>query len=217
MAHGVLRPLRGAALPQRLAALHREIVDVVRRYQPDVAALEQSNRDKEAVVLRFETLEQARRELTNRVAARLGVPPDQARVSTFCERLGAQGASLQEAAENLRAVIGSLKELVDVGRGMLVASVGSATALELGLSPLLAESGDLQRVTFGKLEPLVSRMQETEPDRLLPLLVVDLRQGTDLKTLVAAAALANVRAFAGGVGTLPRLTFVGSHRSGVNN
>jgi hypothetical protein len=87
--------------------------------------------------------------------------------------------------------------LVDVGRGMLVASVGSATALDLGLSPLLADSGDVQRVTFGKLEPLVSRMQETEPDKLLPLLVEDLRKGTELKTLVSAAALANVRAFAG--------------------
>jgi len=87
--------------------------------------------------------------------------------------------------------------LVDVGRGMLVASVGSATAFELGLSPLLAERGDVQRVTFGKLEPLVSRMQETEPDKLLPLLVEDLRRGTELRTLVSAAALANVRAFAG--------------------
>jgi flagellar biosynthesis/type III secretory pathway chaperone len=105
------------ALVETLQADQRRIID------QDVAALEQSNRDKEAVVLRFETLEQARRELTNRVAARLGVPPDQARVSTFCERLGAQGASLQEAAENLRAVIGSLKELVDVGRGFLEQSI----------------------------------------------------------------------------------------------
>ncbi|MBT4864538.1 MAG: hypothetical protein HON53_05365 [Planctomycetaceae bacterium] len=86
--------------------------------------------------------------------------------------------------------------LADVGRGMLVASVGSTAALELGLSPALAgETG--KRLTFGKLEPLVSLMQETEPNKLLPLLVNELKSGSDLKTLTTAAALANVRAFAG--------------------
>lgn len=86
--------------------------------------------------------------------------------------------------------------LADVGRGMLVASLGSATALELGLTQSLAEDSD-QRLTFGRLEPLVSMMQETSPDKLLPLLVEQLKAGTDLKTLVTSAALANVRAFGG--------------------
>jgi hypothetical protein len=86
--------------------------------------------------------------------------------------------------------------LADVGRGMLVASVGSATALELGLSPALADETE-KRLTFGKLEPLVSLMQETSPEKLLPLLVGELQAGRDLKTLTSAAALANVRAFAG--------------------
>ena len=57
------------------------------------------------------------------------------------------------------------KFLADVGRGMLVASVGSATALDLGLSAAWADDAD-QRVTFGNLEPLVSLMQETAPDKL---------------------------------------------------
>lgn len=86
--------------------------------------------------------------------------------------------------------------LADVGRGMLVASVGAATAIDLGLSPAFAD-GDEGRVTFGQLEPLVSQMQESQPDKLLTALAESLRRGTDLKTLVTAAALANVRAFAG--------------------
>jgi hypothetical protein len=86
--------------------------------------------------------------------------------------------------------------LEDVGRGMLLASLGSATAWELGLSPAVADEPN-PRLTFGELEPLVSLMQETSPDQLLPLLVDKMRAGTQLKTLVTSAALANVRAFGG--------------------
>jgi hypothetical protein len=86
--------------------------------------------------------------------------------------------------------------LEDVGRGMLVASLGSATAMDLGITPCLAEESS-QRLTFGKLEALVSFMQETPPDKLLPLLVDKLKAGTSLKALVSSAALANARAFGG--------------------
>ena len=86
--------------------------------------------------------------------------------------------------------------LAEVGRGMLVASLGTATAIELGLASSLAEESP-QRLTFGPLEPLVSLMQETAPDKLLPILVAKLKAGMDLKTLVTSAALANVRAFGG--------------------
>jgi hypothetical protein len=86
--------------------------------------------------------------------------------------------------------------LEDVGRGMLVASLGSAAAFDLGISPCIAEEAN-QRLTFGTLEPLVSLMQETPPDKLLPLLVEKLNSGTELKTLVSSAALANARAFGG--------------------
>ena len=60
--------------------------------------------------------------------------------------------------------------MAEVGRGMLVASVGSATALDLELSRGLAdEEGDSElRLTFGPLERLASLMQETPPDKLLP-------------------------------------------------
>jgi hypothetical protein len=86
--------------------------------------------------------------------------------------------------------------LADVGQGMLVATLGSAAALELGLSRAIADEA-APRLTFGALEPLVSLMQETLPENLLPLASKQLAAGVDLKTLVAAAALANARAFGG--------------------
>src|SRR5262249_48826011 len=52
-------------------------------------------------------------------------------------------------------------------------------------------------LSLGKLEPLVSLMQETPINRLLPTLVEKHQAGTDLKTLTAAAALANARTFGG--------------------
>src|SRR5260370_42495750 len=86
--------------------------------------------------------------------------------------------------------------LADVGKGMLVASVGSALATELRLAPAFAgDSPD--RLTFGAMEPLVGLMQDTPADKLLPILVDKLKSGTELKTLVAAGALANARTFGG--------------------
>ncbi len=86
--------------------------------------------------------------------------------------------------------------LAQVGEGMLVASVGYAAAVEMGLAPARAEEAP-GSLAFGPLEPLVALMQETPTDRLLPLLVERLRSGADLRQLVAAAALANARTFAG--------------------
>jgi hypothetical protein len=86
--------------------------------------------------------------------------------------------------------------LADVGKGMVVASVGSALAADLGFGSVLAGEPD-NALTFGKLEPLVCLMQETSPDQLLALLAERLRNGTDLGQLVAAAALANARTFGG--------------------
>jgi len=83
-----------------------------------------------------------------------------------------------------------------VGQGMLVASVGAGLASELNLG--VAYGGETAgALSFGPLEPLVVLMQETPVDRLLPTLVERLNQGTELRTLVAAAALANARTFGG--------------------
>src|SRR5439155_11096406 len=86
--------------------------------------------------------------------------------------------------------------LKDVGKGVVVASVGSGLAADLGFSPAFAEQGT-ERLTFGALEPLVTLMQETPAPRLLPLVVERLRQGTPLRQIVAAGALANARTFGG--------------------
>ncbi|MCA9190469.1 MAG: hypothetical protein KDB03_01855 [Planctomycetales bacterium] len=86
--------------------------------------------------------------------------------------------------------------MADVGCGMLTSSIGASTALEIGLPHLLANDSN-PRVTFGSLEPLVSLMQEATSDELLPELVNRLHSGESLRKLVAAGALANVRAFAG--------------------
>jgi hypothetical protein len=84
--------------------------------------------------------------------------------------------------------------LADVGRGMLVATIGYDVAQELGMASVLAEESPL---SFGSLEPLVCLMQETPVNQLLPALAEKLSSGTDLRRLVAAAALANARTFGG--------------------
>ncbi len=86
--------------------------------------------------------------------------------------------------------------LADVGKGMLVAGIGSSLATELGISIALADD-DSTRLTFGPLEPLVDLMQQTQLEKLQPALVNKIKSGVELKTLVAAGALANARSFGG--------------------
>jgi hypothetical protein len=86
--------------------------------------------------------------------------------------------------------------LANIGQGMLLAGVGSSVALDLGLTNAKAAEQP-QKLDFGDLEPLVALMQNTPADKLLPMLVEKNRQGTTLKTLVAAGALANARTFGG--------------------
>ncbi len=88
--------------------------------------------------------------------------------------------------------------LTTVGQGMLVVSVGTQLAGDLGLAKANAAENDApDSINFGSLEPLVLLMQETPIERLLPSLNDQLKQGTPLKSLVAAAALANARTFGG--------------------
>lgn len=86
--------------------------------------------------------------------------------------------------------------LAQVGRGMIVASVGYATAFDMGLTPAVADdaSGEL---TFGDRERLVDLLQQTPADKILPTAVNLLSSGTHLRDIVAAAALANARTFGG--------------------
>ena len=77
---------------------------------------------------------------------------------------------------------------------MLVMGVGGAS-----LERLLAtfETGEADALDFGALEPLAALIQETAPDALQSKLIEEIRGGTELRTIVAAAALANARTFGG--------------------
>lgn len=86
--------------------------------------------------------------------------------------------------------------LTEVGRGMLVATVGYEVASDLGLASALGADTP-KTLSFGPMESLVCLMQETRANRLLPALINQLHSGTDLRTLTAAAALANARTFGG--------------------
>jgi hypothetical protein len=86
--------------------------------------------------------------------------------------------------------------LADVGRGMLVASLGSAVAIDLGLATASATEG-ADTLSFGKLEPLAALLQDTPLNKLNSVLVGKLKEGTELRTLVAAGSLANAREFGG--------------------
>lgn len=85
--------------------------------------------------------------------------------------------------------------LGDVGKGMLIAAVGPMLACDLGLAKT-PDPHD-EPLVFGGLEELVCGLQETPIGELNALLVRKIRGGTDLKTLIAAGALANARSFGG--------------------
>src|SRR5688572_1052014 len=87
--------------------------------------------------------------------------------------------------------------LSDVGCGVLVASVGATMATDLGLSSAALAAGPDAAIRFGRLEPLAQLMRDTPVKELLPVLTRKLADGTPLKDLVAAAALANARTFGG--------------------
>ena len=87
--------------------------------------------------------------------------------------------------------------LAEVGRGMLVTTVGLEVASGLGLATATAAEAPETALTFGPLEPLVALMQETPVAKLLPILAGKLRAGTSLRDLTAAGALANARTFGG--------------------
>ncbi|MDZ4783558.1 MAG: hypothetical protein SGJ19_25200 [Planctomycetia bacterium] len=87
--------------------------------------------------------------------------------------------------------------LTDVGRGMLAVGLGSTLAADLGFSTAYAGEAT-EPMSFGAYDPLIDLLQSTPADQLQPVLVQKLQRGeTDLRTLIAAAALANAETFGG--------------------
>ena len=124
------------SLLEQESVLLRELVELLQSDQrriisQDIPALEKSNFRKEEVVLRFQALEGARLRLTQRLGRELGLPPEEMRISDISPRLGPEGQELEQAAEKLRALVGSFQELVIIGRGFLEQSI-------LGIRSLLA-------------------------------------------------------------------------------
>ncbi len=86
---------------------------------------------------------------------------------------------------------------VDVGRGMLVAGLGTAVAGNLGFSTAFADQGP-ESLNLGPYQALVELIRSTPPDKLQPMLVAKLKSGeVNNKLLISAAALANAEAFGG--------------------
>ncbi len=87
--------------------------------------------------------------------------------------------------------------LSDVGRGMLAAGLGTSLASDLGFSTAFAAQGS-DAVPLGQYTALVELMRSTPAAKLQPLLATKALKGeTDLKSLTAAAALANAVTFGG--------------------
>jgi hypothetical protein len=87
--------------------------------------------------------------------------------------------------------------LMDVGRGMLVAGLGTSVVTNIGLSSAFADRGP-DSLPLGPYEALVELLRTTPPDKLQPILVAKLKAGElDNQKLIAAAALANAEAFGG--------------------
>ncbi|MFN0051512.1 MAG: hypothetical protein ACKV0T_04930 [Planctomycetales bacterium] len=87
--------------------------------------------------------------------------------------------------------------LSEVGRGMLVAGLGTTVASNLGFSAAFADRGS-DALELGSYESLVELIRSTPPEKLQPILVAKLKAGeVDSKKLISAAALANAEAFGG--------------------
>lgn len=85
----------------------------------------------------------------------------------------------------------------DTAKKMMLGTLGAGIINDLDLAPGLAEEKESPTVLFGELEPLVALLQETPLEKLQPLLVKKIQQGTQLKTLISAGSLANARTFGG--------------------
>jgi flagellar biosynthesis/type III secretory pathway chaperone len=150
------------AVLEEQTRLSRELVEILQADQQrilrqEIAALEASSAAKEALALRMHAAEQTRRRATEALARELGLPdgPD-TRVSALVARLGAEGGALERAADNLRAVVGSLRELVALSRGFLEQSI-------LGIRGLLQLLHSLRAPQPPTYDALGRMAQQSDP------------------------------------------------------
>jgi hypothetical protein len=81
--------------------------------------------------------------------------------------------------------------LSDVGRGMLVAGLGTSLAGDLGFSTAFAEQGSAS-IPLGEYAALVELMRSTPAEKLQPMLAAMVLKGqVNLPKLIGAGALAN--------------------------
>jgi hypothetical protein len=84
----------------------------------------------------------------------------------------------------------------DSARKMMLGTLGAGVIADLQLAPVFGDDLDAS-VSFGEFEPLVAMLQETPLEKLQPILVKKIQQGTKLQTLISAGSLANARTFGG--------------------
>jgi len=120
---------------QQIVALLAEQTDLARQLvqalqddkpriiQHDTEALEKSNLQKEELMVRLHATERRRQDACIRLAQQLGLNAEDAVVSKLCHHLGSDGAPLAEAADRLRAVVASLRDLVAISHGFLEQSI----------------------------------------------------------------------------------------------
>ncbi len=137
--------------------LARKLVEALQEDKPriiqhDTQALEKSNLQKEELVVRLHSVERSRQDACLRLARDLNLPPEEASVAILCERLGTAGKPIEEAADRLRAVIASLRDLVAVSHGFLEQSILGIR----GLISLIASFRAREAATYdasGRLAP----------------------------------------------------------------
>lgn len=96
--------------------------------QLDGAGLEEVAREKEALAAEARFLEEGRVELAARLAAELGLEEQRTTLARLCDALGPAGAELGEARSRLTALLGAVRELLDLNADFAGECLGQVRA-----------------------------------------------------------------------------------------
>lgn len=94
----------------------------------DVTELEEAVRAKETLVVEARLLEEGRQALAKEVAGDLSVDDEDPTLSRLGEALGARGGSLREAQARLAALVGAVRELLDINTAFAGESLAQVQA-----------------------------------------------------------------------------------------